>query len=394
MSVEIMSRIWKQSEQSGTALIVLLALGDHADDFGICWPGLETIAKKARIKKRQAINVITKLEESGELICIPNRGRQQSNSYLITIGFSQAEIRHTLSAHDHLDLTPEQVELAMGKGATDYTLLKDVGAKGATDCTISGRKKVQSSTPETAEKVQSEVQKGAMAVAPEPSITTIIESLQESSKPIEGIPETSESSPNGANAPTPPPIPQATFPGDVYPDPADYTLKKIEGWVLVERQWRETLARERGNRKRKTVIRHIEQRLERKPKSVEVYRAEAMTYPEKTTWEMINKAVGDDPEDLNFWQQVVSNYIGHGWNKTNIVTMLKYYNRREIPGQNEGKVLNGKRDYTNGNGKTHQTGIAGLQYSAERYRHCADINTGKEYWIDNATQERYDTLPA
>jgi hypothetical protein len=42
---------------------------------------------------------------------------------------------------------------------------------------------------------------------------------------------------------------------------------------------------------------------------------------------------------------VVKYYIGLGWSKTNVVTMIEFYERREIPNKKqEGKVLNGRTD--------------------------------------------------
>ena len=40
MSIKRMNAVWNLSKQSGSALLVLLALADRADDDGFCWPGL------------------------------------------------------------------------------------------------------------------------------------------------------------------------------------------------------------------------------------------------------------------------------------------------------------------------------------------------------------------
>jgi hypothetical protein len=170
-------------------------------------------------------------------------------------------------------------------------------------------------------------------------------------KPIEGIAENIDPSLNGADAPPPPAIPVATFSDADLPEPGDYPLSQISAWVCYERQWRMLLDREHKGRKRKNVIGHITQRLTKKPKAVEAYREEAQIYPEKTTWDLIDQAIGDDPEDINFWRRVVKYYIGLGWSKTNVVTMIEFYERREIPSKKqEGKVLNGRTDKAGANG--------------------------------------------
>ena len=53
MSVIIMARVWKYSKACKGNLLVLHALADFANDQGIAWPSVETLAKKARPKVRQ-----------------------------------------------------------------------------------------------------------------------------------------------------------------------------------------------------------------------------------------------------------------------------------------------------------------------------------------------------
>lgn len=191
MSIKVMSRVWDKSKQKGTNLVALLAIADHADDYGVAWPGLALIAKKARVKKRQAINLVERLEASGELIVIHNRGRHISNRYFITIGLSPDEIKTTLDTHSELQIDDDE---AGEKGAKDCTLST---RKGERNCTISHRKgakdytnyneekvqysseKVQSST----KKVQFSAQKGAIAIAPEPSIEPSINHQEEPPSP-------------------------------------------------------------------------------------------------------------------------------------------------------------------------------------------------------------------
>lgn len=84
MSIEIMSLIWKFSKQEGTALLMLLAIADHANDEGICWPSVQTLANKCRLSKRQATRLIQKLESEGELVIDQGGGRGHSNLYKVT----------------------------------------------------------------------------------------------------------------------------------------------------------------------------------------------------------------------------------------------------------------------------------------------------------------------
>lgn len=78
MSVHVVAPVWRYSEAKGTALLVLLALADNANDDGFAWPSLDTIAAKCRISKRQTIRVIDALAQSGELAVIRGGGRESS----------------------------------------------------------------------------------------------------------------------------------------------------------------------------------------------------------------------------------------------------------------------------------------------------------------------------
>lgn len=86
MSVEYLSKVFKESKSTLAARLVLLALADFANDHGECWPAVETIANKAMISERNARLCIRKLEESGELEVRINGARKATNLYRIILG--------------------------------------------------------------------------------------------------------------------------------------------------------------------------------------------------------------------------------------------------------------------------------------------------------------------
>jgi len=65
MSIRIMSAVWEIQSIKGTEKLVLLSLADNANDNGICWPSLNTIARKCGVTRRQAIRIINDLEKLG-----------------------------------------------------------------------------------------------------------------------------------------------------------------------------------------------------------------------------------------------------------------------------------------------------------------------------------------
>lgn len=62
---------------------MMLALADHADDNGRCWPSHNTIAKKCKLSRRYVIDLLSKLEKE-EHIRVERRNKQ-SNVYHIVM---------------------------------------------------------------------------------------------------------------------------------------------------------------------------------------------------------------------------------------------------------------------------------------------------------------------
>ena len=93
MSIEIMSKAWKNSHQSGARLLALLALADRADEDGICWPGRDWIAERSRVRKDNLRRIIRALEEAGEIVYDPGRGRGKRTYYLVTVALEPPQIK-------------------------------------------------------------------------------------------------------------------------------------------------------------------------------------------------------------------------------------------------------------------------------------------------------------
>jgi hypothetical protein len=74
MSIKVMSQVWDSSASEGYRLLVMLALADHADDDGYCYPGLARIAAKCRISESTTRRCIAEMVERGELVVDQNKG--------------------------------------------------------------------------------------------------------------------------------------------------------------------------------------------------------------------------------------------------------------------------------------------------------------------------------
>lgn len=67
MSIRLMSLVFGLQEPTGAARLVLLALADNANDEGVCWPSVETIARKAGIGVRWTQRILRDLVEADYL---------------------------------------------------------------------------------------------------------------------------------------------------------------------------------------------------------------------------------------------------------------------------------------------------------------------------------------
>jgi len=70
-----------------TPKLVLLVLADHADDKGFCFPGVDTIARRASVSERTLTRVLASLEENGYIARSRrhlSNGNRTSDGYLLT----------------------------------------------------------------------------------------------------------------------------------------------------------------------------------------------------------------------------------------------------------------------------------------------------------------------
>lgn len=94
MSIKAMMHVWQHSRQRGSALVVMLALADMANDDGECYPGKGKLSEKCRLTVRNLTEVLRKLEAAGEISIHRRRNGKfnQSNVYRIELGGSDLQI--------------------------------------------------------------------------------------------------------------------------------------------------------------------------------------------------------------------------------------------------------------------------------------------------------------
>lgn len=111
--------VWDQ-DLTPTEKLVLLAIADHADGDGICWPGMRKVSEKTGFARRTVIRAVESLEASGLIVVERRRtgaGRQTSNRYLLQVGRSV-----TVSPGAVADVTRRSDRGSPGEVTEDHTL--------------------------------------------------------------------------------------------------------------------------------------------------------------------------------------------------------------------------------------------------------------------------------
>jgi predicted transcriptional regulator len=101
MSIEASSWAWRLKIPP-TEKVVLLAIADHADHEGRCWPGMEGLAEKAGVHRVTVAKVVKRLEDKGLLkverrhgsVEGAGRGGSRSNIYRLQM-FESSRAQHS-----------------------------------------------------------------------------------------------------------------------------------------------------------------------------------------------------------------------------------------------------------------------------------------------------------
>ena len=168
MSIRTMERVWRNSRQAGGKLLLLLAIADFANDNGMAYPGIDTLAEKTRQSRRTIQRQLAELEAERELAIEPGTGRSNTNTYWVLTGLDE-NVKQKLidEANDVKGVNMTPFTQKKGDKMTPFN-----SKKGA----ISGKKGDIDDTKRVtfeAERVTSTTKKGDTAMAPEPSLTVI-----------------------------------------------------------------------------------------------------------------------------------------------------------------------------------------------------------------------------
>jgi len=82
LSIKIMSLVWDNAPYSDNTLLTFLALADHCDEQGRCWPKIENLSHKSRQSKRNVIRCLQRMKLDG-YISWDKEGRE--NRYMVNV---------------------------------------------------------------------------------------------------------------------------------------------------------------------------------------------------------------------------------------------------------------------------------------------------------------------
>lgn len=85
MSVRCITAVFDHSRHAGTELLMLVVLADYSDDEGNSYPSVAALARKCRMKPRNANYILGALQASGELRVLNNGGPKGTNRYRINL---------------------------------------------------------------------------------------------------------------------------------------------------------------------------------------------------------------------------------------------------------------------------------------------------------------------
>jgi hypothetical protein len=125
MSIKHMTLVWEHSKHEGSALLLLLAIADCANELGEAWPGHRFLAQRIRLSRSAVQYLLAKIIKSHELKIIHRggSGTADANHYRIALKGQPAgpksqgqpagplgPVQGQSRASDHAQILPEPLE--------------------------------------------------------------------------------------------------------------------------------------------------------------------------------------------------------------------------------------------------------------------------------------------
>jgi hypothetical protein len=86
MGIEHLAAVWEHSRQSGSNLVVLLAVASYSDHNGEWIIDQATLERRSRLSNRRVRQILTELVAAGELAVVSHHGRGKLSAYRLLFG--------------------------------------------------------------------------------------------------------------------------------------------------------------------------------------------------------------------------------------------------------------------------------------------------------------------
>lgn len=103
MSLGISNLAWNADCQNHTAKLVLVALADHANDAGKCWPSVTFLAEKCSMSRQGVLDQIEKLIKDGHVTADKNPGKSTYYTVHPVSKIERADSRKRAQPVHHVD---------------------------------------------------------------------------------------------------------------------------------------------------------------------------------------------------------------------------------------------------------------------------------------------------
>lgn len=83
MSIRLINKVFESETLGPTERLIMLALADHADESGRCYPSIHRLCKRTGLKERSVQANLKKLSDQGYLKTIIGGGKGKANLYMV-----------------------------------------------------------------------------------------------------------------------------------------------------------------------------------------------------------------------------------------------------------------------------------------------------------------------
>lgn len=152
MSIVVLNEVLDSSRSKGTARLLMVVLAEQAHEDGVCWPGIERLARRVNTSDRNIQLLTRELEAQGELIVEVNAGRGNTNLYRVLPPATARRLIEELTAQlEKVKNSAEKVKISalLEKVKSSAEKVKDSAEK-----VKSSAQKVKPSSPEPLEPIE------------------------------------------------------------------------------------------------------------------------------------------------------------------------------------------------------------------------------------------------